>query len=86
MKDKVTIQTLKHLKQIGQKICMVTAYDATFARILDDAGAARCVFLGDDAPNDALDRVSHVCLPLPLIGRSVSCFPAAHKQTRGRTP
>ncbi|HZA13980.1 MAG TPA: 3-methyl-2-oxobutanoate hydroxymethyltransferase [Myxococcaceae bacterium] len=39
MKDQVTIQTLKRLKQIGQKICMVTAYDATFARILDDAGA-----------------------------------------------
>jgi 3-methyl-2-oxobutanoate hydroxymethyltransferase len=39
VKDKVTIHTLKRLKQIGQKICMVTAYDATFARILDDAGA-----------------------------------------------
>jgi len=39
VKDKVTIQTLKKHKQIGQKICMVTAYDATFARILDDGGA-----------------------------------------------
>lgn len=37
--SKVTIHTLKKLKQAGQKICMVTAYDATFARILDDAGA-----------------------------------------------
>ncbi|WP_434382297.1 3-methyl-2-oxobutanoate hydroxymethyltransferase [Melittangium boletus] len=39
MKDKVTIHTLKRQKQSGQKICMVTAYDATFARILDQAGA-----------------------------------------------
>ncbi len=39
MKDKVTIHTLKRFKQIGQKICMVTAYDATFARILDQSGA-----------------------------------------------
>lgn len=39
MKDKVTIHTLKKLKHAGQKICMVTAYDATFARILDEAGA-----------------------------------------------
>lgn len=39
MKDKVTIHTLKKLKQAGQKICMVTAYDATFSRILDEAGA-----------------------------------------------
>jgi 3-methyl-2-oxobutanoate hydroxymethyltransferase len=39
VKDKVTIHTLKRQKQAGQKICMVTAYDATFSRILDDAGA-----------------------------------------------
>lgn len=39
MKDQVTIHTLKKLKSAGQKICMVTAYDATFARILDEAGA-----------------------------------------------
>ena len=37
--DKVTIHTLKRLKQAGQKIAMVTAYDATFARLFDDAGA-----------------------------------------------
>ncbi|ATB42266.1 3-methyl-2-oxobutanoate hydroxymethyltransferase [Cystobacter fuscus] len=39
MKDKVTIHTLKRQKQAGQKICMVTAYDATFARLFDEAGA-----------------------------------------------
>jgi 3-methyl-2-oxobutanoate hydroxymethyltransferase len=39
VKDKVTIHTLKKLKVAGQKICMVTAYDATFARILDESGA-----------------------------------------------
>src|SRR5215469_15983152 len=39
MIEKVTIHSLKRLKQIGQKICMVTAYDASFARIFDDAGA-----------------------------------------------
>jgi 3-methyl-2-oxobutanoate hydroxymethyltransferase len=37
--NKVTIHTLKKQKAAGQKICMVTAYDATFARILDEAGA-----------------------------------------------
>jgi 3-methyl-2-oxobutanoate hydroxymethyltransferase len=46
VKDKVTIHTLKKLKQAGQKICMVTAYDATFARILDDAGAD-VILVGD---------------------------------------
>ena len=39
MKDKVTIHTLKRQKQNAQKICMVTAYDATFARLFDEAGA-----------------------------------------------
>jgi 3-methyl-2-oxobutanoate hydroxymethyltransferase len=39
MKDTVTIHTIQKLKQQGQKICMVTAYDATFARLLDQAGA-----------------------------------------------
>ena len=37
--NKVTIHTLKKQKAAGQKICMITAYDATFARILDEAGA-----------------------------------------------
>lgn len=37
--NKVTIHTLKKQKLAGQKICMVTAYDATFARVFDEAGA-----------------------------------------------
>jgi len=46
MQDKVTIHSLKRLKQIGQKICMVTAYDAAFARIFDEAGAD-AILVGD---------------------------------------
>jgi 3-methyl-2-oxobutanoate hydroxymethyltransferase len=46
VKDKVTIHTLKKLKQAKQKICMVTAYDATFGRILDEAGA-EVILVGD---------------------------------------
>jgi len=46
VKDKVTIHTLRKFKQAKQKICMVTAYDATFARILDDAGAD-VILVGD---------------------------------------
>src|SRR6059058_3272917 len=36
---RVTIQTLKQKKARGEKIAMLTAYDATFARLLDEAGA-----------------------------------------------
>jgi 3-methyl-2-oxobutanoate hydroxymethyltransferase len=37
--SKVTIHTLRQMKARGQKIAMLTAYDATFARLLDEAGA-----------------------------------------------
>ena len=56
MKDKVTIHTLKKLKHAGQKICMVTAYDATFARILDDAALGSR--LGSGAQARIADRFS----------------------------
>jgi 3-methyl-2-oxobutanoate hydroxymethyltransferase len=46
MNPKVTIHTLKKLKLAQQKICMVTAYDATFARIFDEAGAD-VILVGD---------------------------------------
>ena len=38
MNPKVTIHTLKRMKQASQKIGMVTAYDAAFASIFDAAG------------------------------------------------
>jgi 3-methyl-2-oxobutanoate hydroxymethyltransferase len=37
--SKVTIQTIRQMKARGEKIAMLTAYDATFARLLDEAGA-----------------------------------------------
>jgi 3-methyl-2-oxobutanoate hydroxymethyltransferase len=37
-KAKVTIHTLRRMKQAGERIAMLTAYDASFARIFDDAG------------------------------------------------
>jgi 3-methyl-2-oxobutanoate hydroxymethyltransferase len=36
--EKVTIHTLQRKKAASEKITMLTAYDATFARLLDDAG------------------------------------------------
>lgn len=37
--SRVTIHTLAAQKSRGEKIAMITAYDATFARLLDEAGA-----------------------------------------------
>src|SRR5215470_4894049 len=36
--EKVTIHTLQRKKASGEKLTMLTCYDATFARLLDDAG------------------------------------------------
>jgi 3-methyl-2-oxobutanoate hydroxymethyltransferase len=37
--QKVTIHTLRQMKERGEKIAVLTAYDATFARLLDESGA-----------------------------------------------
>jgi 3-methyl-2-oxobutanoate hydroxymethyltransferase len=38
-KARITIHSLRAMKERGEKIAMLTAYDATFARLLDEAGA-----------------------------------------------
>ena len=37
--QRVTIHTLRQMKERGEKIAVLTAYDATFARLFDEAGA-----------------------------------------------
>src|SRR5688500_13266702 len=43
---KVTIHTLRAMKERGEKIAVLTAYDATFARLLDEA-AVDVLLVGD---------------------------------------
>lgn len=42
----VTVRTLRHMKEQGEKIAMLTAYDASFAAVLDAAGVD-VVLVGD---------------------------------------
>ena len=44
--DKVTIHTLQKMKERGERITMLTAYDATFARLLDE-GHVDILLVGD---------------------------------------
>jgi len=46
MIEKLTVPALKAMKVDGAKIAMVTAYDYTFARLLDEAGID-CLLVGD---------------------------------------
>jgi 3-methyl-2-oxobutanoate hydroxymethyltransferase len=45
-RDKVTIRTLRRMKEQGEKITMLTAYDAPMARALDEAGI-EVILVGD---------------------------------------
>jgi 3-methyl-2-oxobutanoate hydroxymethyltransferase len=47
---KVTIHTLRKMKQSGERISMLTAYDATFARLFDRAGID-VLLVGDSLGN-----------------------------------
>ena len=47
---KVTTHTLQEMKRMGEKISMLTAYDYSMARILDDAGVD-VLLVGDSASN-----------------------------------
>lgn len=46
MKEKITVPQMVALKEQGQKIVMVTAYDYTMAKIMDEAGVD-CLLVGD---------------------------------------
>ncbi|MBC7827833.1 MAG: 3-methyl-2-oxobutanoate hydroxymethyltransferase [Chitinophagaceae bacterium] len=47
---KITTNTLQKLKNNGEKISMITAYDFSFARIFDEAGID-VILVGDSASN-----------------------------------
>ncbi len=47
---KITTNTLLKMKQAGEKIAMITAYDYSFARIFDAAGVD-IILVGDSASN-----------------------------------
>ncbi len=45
-KKSVTVPDFARMKSDGQRIVMVTAYDATFATLVDEAGVD-CILVGD---------------------------------------
>ncbi len=47
---RITVHTLRQMKDSGEKIAMLTAYDYSMARILDDAGI-EVLLVGDSASN-----------------------------------
>ena len=46
----ITTERLREMKQLGIKICCITAYDALFARIFEEAGVD-LILVGDSLAN-----------------------------------
>ena len=46
----VTLHNLREMHALGEKIAMLTCYDASFARVLDDAGVD-VLLVGDSLGN-----------------------------------
>lgn len=70
----VTTFRLKEMKAAGEKIAMLTAYDYTMARILDDAGID-VILVGDSAANVIAGHETTVPMTLDNMiyhGRSVT--------------
>ena len=49
-KKKITAITLRQMKEAGEKIAQITAYDFTTAKIFDEAGIDS-ILIGDSASN-----------------------------------
>lgn len=60
---KITTNTLQKMKEAGEKISMLTAYDFSFAKIFDDAGID-ILLVGDSASNVMAGHVT--TLPITL--------------------
>ena len=62
-KKRITTHTLQEMKAQGEKIAMLTAYDFTFAKVLDDANID-VLLVGDSASNVILGH--ETTLPITL--------------------
>jgi 3-methyl-2-oxobutanoate hydroxymethyltransferase len=68
----VTLPALRTMHERGEKIAMLTAYDATFARVLDDAGVD-CVLVGDSLGNVVQGQRSTLPVTLDEMAYHTRC-------------
>src|SRR5439155_4959156 len=68
----VTLQRLRAMHAAGEKITMLTCYDATFARVLDEAGVD-CLLVGDSLGMVLQGEASTVPVSLDDMAYHVRC-------------
>ena len=80
--QRVTIHTLRQMKERGEKIAVLTAYDATFARLLDEGGAD-VLLVGDSL--GMVVQGNDTTLPVTLEEMAYHCRAVVRGTTRGAT-
>ena len=73
---KVTTHTLQAMKAAGEKISMLTAYDYSLARLVDDAGID-VILVGDSASNVMAGQVTTVPMTLDHMIYHAQCVQRA---------
>lgn len=76
---RITTHTLQKMKENGEKISMLTAYDYSFARLLDDAGVD-VLLVGDSASNVMAGHETTLPITLDqMIYHAASVVRGAHR-------
>ena len=79
MTKRVTTRTLQKMRDRNEKITMVTAYDATFARLFDEAGVDS-MLVGDSMGNVIQGHQSTIPVTLEHIIYHTSCVTRGAKR------
>ncbi len=74
----VTLHRLRRMLAEGEKIAMLTAYDASFARLADDAGVD-CLLVGDSLGMVVQGRTSTVPVTLDEVAYHLRCVAAGNR-------
>ena len=67
----VSLPRLQEMRDRGEKITMLTAYDATFARLVDEAGVD-CILVGDSLGMIVQGHTSTRVMTPTIMSASVS--------------
>ena len=72
LRKPLTLHRLRAMRDAGEKITMLTCYDASFARLLDDAGVD-CLLVGDSLGMVVQGHTSTVPVTLADMAYHVAC-------------
>ena len=73
----ITLPKLREMRARGEKIAMLTCYDATFAQVLDEAGVDT-LLVGDSLGNVLQGRTSTLPVMLADIDRKSTRLNSSH--------